>query len=33
QANRDQIIQGPLKVYEPITAEDYLKMRINANFS
>ena len=33
QANRDQIIQGPLKVYEPMTAEDYLKMRINANFS
>jgi len=33
QANRDQIIQGPKKVYEPITAQDYLKMRINANFS
>ena len=33
QANRDQIIQGPRKVYEPMTAEDYLKMRINANFS
>jgi isopenicillin N synthase-like dioxygenase len=33
QANKDQIIQGPLKKYEPITARDYLLQRINANFS
>ncbi|WP_423840194.1 isopenicillin N synthase family oxygenase [Vibrio mytili] len=33
QANRDQIIQGPQQVYPPISAENYLKMRINANFS
>ncbi|BEI24005.1 isopenicillin N synthase family oxygenase [Vibrio fluvialis] len=33
QANRDQIIQGPQQVYPPITAQDYLKMRLNANFA
>ncbi|WP_348753476.1 2OG-Fe(II) oxygenase family protein [uncultured Aquincola sp.] len=33
QANRDVVIQGPAKKYEPITAEDYLYRRVNANFS
>ncbi len=33
QANRDQIIQGPQQRYQPITAQEYLKMRINANFA
>lgn len=33
QANRDVVIEGPSKKYEPITAGDYLNMRINANFS
>ncbi len=32
QANKDMIIQGPQKLYEPISAADYLKLRINANF-
>ncbi|MFV8816424.1 isopenicillin N synthase family dioxygenase [Haliea sp. E17] len=32
QANSRAVIQGPGKVYEPITAEDYLKMRLQANF-
>ncbi|TCU14736.1 isopenicillin N synthase family dioxygenase [Rhizobium sullae] len=31
QANRDAIIQGPEKRYEPITAYDYLQQRIAAN--
>lgn len=33
QANKDQIIQGPERKYEPISARDYLLQRINANFS
>ncbi|SDG04565.1 isopenicillin N synthase family dioxygenase [Alloyangia pacifica] len=33
QANRDAVMQGPLGKYEPITAGDYLTMRINANFA
>lgn len=33
QANKDAIIQGPDKVYEPITAHDYLQQRIAANFA
>lgn len=33
QANKDQVIQGPQKMYDPITAADYLKLRINANFA
>jgi len=33
QANKDAIIQGPRKVYDPITAHDYLEQRIAANFS
>jgi len=33
QANRDAIIQGPGKVYEPISAHDYLQQRIAANFA
>lgn len=33
QANKNIIIQGPKKSYSPISAEDYLKMRIAANFA
>jgi isopenicillin N synthase-like dioxygenase len=33
QANKSAIIQGPGKRYEPISAEDYLRLRIEANFS
>jgi isopenicillin N synthase-like dioxygenase len=33
QANRDAIIQGPGKVYAPISAHDYLQQRIAANFA
>lgn len=33
QANKDVMIQGAQKKYPPITAADYLKMRINANFA
>ncbi len=33
QANRDVIIQGPQRRYEPITAEDYLQQRVKANFA
>lgn len=33
QANKDAIIQGPKKLYEPITAHDYLQQRIAANFA
>jgi isopenicillin N synthase-like dioxygenase len=33
QANKDAIIQGPAKLYEPITAHDYLQQRIAANFA
>lgn len=32
QANRDVVIEGPRTKYPPITAEDYLRMRISANF-
>jgi len=31
QANKDAVIQGPGKKYEPITAHDYLQQRIAAN--
>jgi len=33
QANRDVIIEGPGRKYAPITAADYLKQRIAANFA
>jgi isopenicillin N synthase-like dioxygenase len=33
QANTDAIIQGPKKIYDPITAHDYLQQRIAANFA
>ncbi|MCC8983493.1 isopenicillin N synthase family dioxygenase [Bradyrhizobium acaciae] len=33
QANRDAVMQGPLGKYPPITAGDYLTMRISANFA
>lgn len=33
QANRDVLIEGPQRKYEPISAEDYLKRRVNANFA
>lgn len=33
QANKDAIVQGPEKGYEPITAHDYLQQRIAANFA
>ena len=33
QANRDVVIQGASGKYEPITAEDYLYRRVNANFA
>lgn len=33
QANKDAIIQGPGKKYDPITAHDYLQQRIAANFA
>ncbi|TXS95329.1 isopenicillin N synthase family oxygenase [Parahaliea maris] len=32
QANSGAVIQGPQKVYEPITAADYLRLRLQANF-
>lgn len=32
QANKNQLIQGPEKKYEAITARDYLRHRIQANF-
>ncbi|MBR0558033.1 isopenicillin N synthase family oxygenase [Ciceribacter sp. L1K23] len=32
QANCDAVIEGPEKKYEPMTAHDYLQMRIAANF-
>lgn len=31
QANKDAVIQGPGKKYDPITAHDYLQLRIAAN--
>ena len=33
QANTDAIIQGPRKMYDPISAHDYLQQRIAANFA
>lgn len=33
QANKDAMIQGPGKVYAPISAHDYLQQRIAANFA
>lgn len=33
QANKDQVIQGPNKKYQAMTAEEYLNMRIQANFA
>jgi isopenicillin N synthase-like dioxygenase len=33
QANMDAVIQGPGKIYPPITADDYLQQRIAANFA
>lgn len=33
QANTDAVIQGPGKMYDPITAHDYLQQRIAANFA
>jgi isopenicillin N synthase-like dioxygenase len=33
QANTDAVIQGPGKRYAPITAQDYLRQRIAANFA
>ncbi|WP_317930049.1 isopenicillin N synthase family dioxygenase [Halioxenophilus sp. WMMB6] len=33
QANKPMVIQGPNKLYEPITAQEYLKQRIAANFA
>lgn len=32
QADRNAVIQGPAHTYEPMTAGDYLDMRIRANF-
>ncbi|MGJ0184038.1 isopenicillin N synthase family dioxygenase [Corynebacterium glyciniphilum] len=33
QADRDAVIEGPDRKYEPMTAGEYLDMRITANFS
>ncbi|WP_441240750.1 isopenicillin N synthase family dioxygenase [Tardiphaga sp. 768_D3_N2_1] len=33
QANKDAMIQGPGKIYDPISAHDYLQQRIAANFA
>ena len=33
QANKDAMIQGPGKVYEPISAHDHLQQRMAANFA
>lgn len=33
QADKDAIIQGPKRLYEPISANDYLQQRIAANFA
>jgi isopenicillin N synthase-like dioxygenase len=33
QANKDAVIQGPDKKYAPITAHDYLRQRIAANYA
>ncbi|MEM9686919.1 MAG: isopenicillin N synthase family oxygenase, partial [Bacteroidota bacterium] len=32
QANKDVVLQGPEGKYEPMTAHDYIQMRIGANF-
>ena len=32
QANKDIVLQGPEGKYEPITAHDYIQMRLGANF-
>lgn len=33
QANKDVVIQGPQKKYAAISAADYLRQRIDANFA
>ena len=33
QADRDAVIEGPGKKYPPITAGDYLRQRVAANFA
>jgi hypothetical protein len=33
RANKDAMIQGPDKIYDPISAHDYLQQRIAANFA
>jgi len=33
QANRDAVIEGPGKLYPPISAGDYLRQRVAANFA
>ncbi|MEO7370600.1 MAG: 2-oxoglutarate and iron-dependent oxygenase domain-containing protein [Ilumatobacteraceae bacterium] len=33
QANRDAVVEGPGRKYEPMTAGDYLAWRINSNFT
>ncbi|GGF71534.1 isopenicillin N synthase family dioxygenase [Alteromonas lipolytica] len=33
QANKDKLIEGPANKYPPITAEDFLNQRIQANFT
>ncbi|MEO0830898.1 MAG: 2OG-Fe(II) oxygenase family protein, partial [Pseudomonadota bacterium] len=32
QANTDTVLQGPEEKYEPMTAHDYIQMRLGANF-
>lgn len=33
QANKDTVLQGPEEKYPPMTAHDYIQMRLGANFS
>lgn len=33
QANKNIVLRGPLEKYEPMTAHDYIQMRIGANFT
>ena len=33
QANMDTVLEGPEKRYDPMTAHDYIQMRLGANFS
>lgn len=33
QANTDTVLEGPEKKYEPMTAHDYIQMRLGANFA